>query len=67
LRTSKSANEFVSHKNVRLEEDVKEYSRQIQILRDEKYSKHGDDNMAIREKMKSKNKLIEELEDENTV
>jgi hypothetical protein len=36
-------------------------------LRDEKYSKYGDENAAFREKMKSKNKLIEELEDENSV
>jgi len=42
-------------------------ARQIQGYRDEKYSRTGDEQGIFREKINQKNRLITELEDENSV
>ena len=58
---------FELFKNQRLEEDNREYSKKNQALMEKKFSKAEDDTAVYREKIKQKNKLIEELEDENQV
>jgi centrosomal protein CEP290 len=49
----------------RYEDDIREYGRQIQTYRDEKFARKGDEQGLFREKINQKNKLITELEDEN--
>lgn len=54
-------------KNERFEEKIREYEKKFQSFRDEKIFRTGEESEAYREKLNQKNKLINELENENLV
>ena len=54
-------------KNNRLEDEARDYTRQIQQFRDERFSRVDEETGQFKEKISIKNKMINELENENMV
>jgi centrosomal protein CEP290 len=57
----------LNRENQRYLDEIKENAMQIQHYRDEKFSRTGEEVAMHRERMNEKNKIINELEDENLV